>query len=57
MVKYTLSTREFSREESKGFPETSDYISPYILTPVIIQTFTISEKVYFKYGFSGRAIW
>ena len=53
MVKYSLSTREILRPEPKGFPEGSGYISPYILTSVIIQTFSI---IYFQYVLPGRAI-
>ena len=31
-VKYSLSMREIPRAEPKGFPESSGYISPYLLT-------------------------
>ena len=42
-VKYSLSTRENLRAELEGFPDGSGYISPYIPTWVIIQTFSITK--------------
>ena len=43
-VKYSLSSREIPRAEPEGFPEGSGYISPYIPTWVIIQTFSICKR-------------
>ena len=43
-MKYRLSTRKILRAEPKGFPEPSGYISLYILTCVIIQTFSIYKS-------------
>ena len=43
-VKYSLSTREIPRAEPEGFPKGWGYISLYILTWVIIQTFSISKS-------------
>ena len=44
-VKYSLSTWEIPRAEPEGFPKGSGYISPYIPTWVIIQTFSISKVI------------
>ena len=44
-MKYSLNTREITRAEPKGFPEGLCYISPYIPTLVIIQTFSTSSIV------------
>ena len=38
-VKYNLQTRDILRAQSEGFSKGSGYISPYISTQVIIQTF------------------
>ena len=43
-VKYSLSKREIPRAEPEQFPEGSVYISPYIPTWVIIQTFSMSKS-------------
>ena len=56
MVKYSLSTREIPREEPKGFPEGSGYISLHIPTYVIIQTFSISKSYTSSLVLTGRAI-
>ena len=55
-VKYTLSTREIPRAEPEGFPEGSGYISPYIPTWVVIQTFSISKSYTSSIVLPGRAI-
>ena len=55
-VKYSLSPREIPRGEPKGFPEGSGYISPYIPTLVIIQTFSISTSYISSIVLPGRAI-
>jgi hypothetical protein len=55
-VKYSLSTREILRAEPEGFPEGSGYISPYIPTRVIIQTFSISKSFTSSIVLPGRAI-
>ena len=51
-VKYSLSTREIARAE----PEGSSYISPYIPTWVIIQTFSISKSYTSSIVLPDRAI-
>ena len=56
MVKYSLSTREIPSMEPQGFPKGSGYISPYILTQVIIQTFSISKSYASSIFLPGRAI-
>ena len=43
-MKYSLSTREIPRATPEGYPEGLGCISPYILTSVIIQTFSISKS-------------
>ena len=43
-VIYSLSPREIPRAEPEVFPEGSGYISPYILTWVIIQTLSILKS-------------
>ena len=55
-MKYSLSTREIPRAEPEGFPEGSGYISPYIPTGVIIQTFSISKSYTSSIVLPGRAI-
>ena len=55
-MKYSLSKREIPRVGPKGFLEGSGYISPYILTSVIIQTFSISKSYAFSIVLLGRAI-
>ena len=55
-VEYSLTTREIVRAEPEGFPEGSGYISPYIRTWVIIQTFSISKSYTSSIGLPGRAI-
>ena len=55
-MKYSLSTREIPRVEPKGFREGSGFISPYILTQVIIQTFSISTSYTSNIVLPGRAI-
>ena len=57
MVKYTLSKREIQSTELEGFPEGSGYISPYILTRVIIQTFSISESYTSRMSFLVGQYW
>ena len=54
--KYSLSTRQIPRADSNGFPEGSGYISPYIPTWVIIQTFSISKSYTSSIVLPGRAI-
>ena len=56
MVKYSLSTREIPRAEPKGFPKCSGYISLYIPTQVIIQTFLISKSYSSSIVLPGWAI-
>ena len=51
-VKYSLSPRA----EPEGFLEGSGYISPYIPTRVIIQTFSISKSYTSSIVLPGRAI-
>ena len=53
-VKYSLSTREIPRAEPVVFPKGSGYISPYILTGVIVQTFSISKSFTSIIVFYGR---
>ena len=55
-MKYSLSTREILRAEPKGFPQGSGYISLYILTRVIVHTFSISKSYTSSIVLSGRAI-
>ena len=55
-MKYSLSPREIPRAEPKGFPEGSGYISPYIPTQVIIQTFSISKIYTSSIVLTGRPI-
>ena len=55
-MEYSLSTKEVSRAEPEGFPEGSAYISPYILTQVIIQTFSIFKSYTYCIVLPGRAI-
>ena len=55
-MKYCLSMREIPRAQPKGFPEGSGYISPYILTSVIIQTLSISKSYTSSIVLPGRAI-
>ena len=55
-MKYSLSTREILRAEPKGFPKGSGYISPYIPTQVILQTFSISKSYTSSIVLPGRAI-
>ena len=54
--KYSLSTREITREEPAGFPEGSGYISHYIPTWVIIQIFSISKSYTSSIVLPGKAI-
>ena len=56
MVKYSLSTRELPRAEPERFSEGSGYISPYILSCVTIQTFSISKSHTSSIDLPGRAI-
>ena len=56
-VKYGLSTREIPRAEPKGFLEGSGYISQYILTWVIIQTFSISKSYTSSMSFLVGQYW
>ena len=56
MVKYSPSKRDIPRAEPKGFPKGSGCISPYILTKVIIQTFSISKSFTSSIVFPDRAI-
>ena len=42
--KYSLSPRKIPRAKPKGFSKGSGYISPFILTQVIIQTLSISKN-------------
>ena len=51
-MKYSLITRA----EPEGFPEGSGYILPYILTSVIIQTFSISKSYNPSIVLPGRSI-
>ena len=44
MVKYSLSPRKPPKAEPERFSKGSGYISPYILTHVIIQTLSISTN-------------
>ena len=55
-MKYSLSTREIPRAEPLGFPEGLGYISPDILTLVIIQTFSNPKRYIFSIVLPGRAI-
>ena len=55
-MKYSLSKREIPRAEPKGFPEESEYISPYIPTLIIIQIFSISKSYTSSIALPGRAI-
>ena len=55
-VKYSLTPREIPMAEPKGFPEGSGYISPYIPTWVMIQTFSISKSYTSSIVLPGRAI-
>ena len=48
--------REIPRVEPKGFPKGSGYISPYIPTSVIIQTFSIYNSYTSSIDLPGRAI-
>ena len=56
-MKYSLSTREIPRAEPEGFPEESGYISPYIPTGVIIQTFSISKSIFLVLSFLVGEYW
>ena len=53
---YSLSTREIPRTEPEGFFEGSGYISTYIPTRVIIQTFLIYKIYTSSIVLPGRAI-
>ena len=57
MVKYSLSKREIQCTELEGFPKGSGYISPYIPTRVIIQTFSISESYTSRISFLVGQYW
>ena len=46
-MKYSLSPREILRAEPKGFSKGLGYMSSNIPTPVIIQTLSISIKIFF----------
>ena len=52
----SMSTREIPRAEPKGFPEGLGYISKYILTQAIIQTFSISKSYTSSIVFPWSAI-
>ena len=56
MVKYSPTTREIPKADPKGFPEGSGYISPFILTLVKIQTFSISKSYSSRIVLPGRAL-
>ena len=43
-MNYSLKIREILRAEPEGVPKGSGYISPYIPTQVIVQTFSISKS-------------
>ena len=53
-VKYSLSPREIPRAKLDGLPEGSGYISPYILTRVTTQAFSITIPVS---SFLGEQYW
>ena len=55
-MKYSLSPRKIPRAKPEGFPEGSGYISPYIPTWVMIQTFSISKSYTSSIVLPGRAI-
>ena len=44
MVNYNWSQGKLLRAEAKGFSKGSSYISPYIMTQIIIQTLSISKN-------------
>ena len=55
-MKYSLSTRKIPRKEPKGFSEGLGYISLFIQTQVVIQTYSISLKLTSSVKLPGRAI-
>ena len=55
-MKDSQSSREVTRAEPEGFSKGSGYISPYILTQVIIQTLSISENDTSSIVLPGKAI-
>ena len=57
MVKYSRSTREMQRAEPERFSEGSGYISPYILSCVTIQTFSISKSYTSSMSFLVGQYW
>ena len=44
-MKYSLSPKEIPRENTERFLEGSHYISPFVPTPVTIQTFLVTISV------------
>ena len=55
-MKYSFSPRKILRAEPEGFYKGSSYISPYILTQVIIQTLSISKNDTSSIGIPGWKI-
>ena len=56
MVKYSLSPNQIPRADPEGFSKGSGYISPYILTLIIVQTLSISKNDTYSIVLPGWAI-